>query len=156
MSNTTNEWYEEMLRLGVDGIVFYPIMNNPYDKNCTIHCQYATEQFKDVKGYPKSNRCYYKIIENRMVYIDMNGNLIRDNNTDSKELTLNIKTESIRAELSCLNCVKDHDVYFKDSYEINGDIRHLKMGTQVLPNYKCEQCGCKSFNVTLFYSVSID
>ena len=152
-----NEWVDEMIKLKVDGIVFYPISQNPYDKNCTIHCEYTTEEFKTVKGYPKSNWAYYKVVDEIRQYLNADGSYIDSPNINqsiSQQLKVNMKVEAVRAELSCLNCVLDHDVNF-DNEDI-GDIRFLELGTVVLNNCKCDGCGCNSFNAKLFYSVTID
>ena len=63
-----NKWYEKMKTLNVDGIIFYPIFQNPYDIGCEIHRDYTTEEFKDIKGYPRSSWAYYKNKDGERLY----------------------------------------------------------------------------------------
>lgn len=60
---------EEMEKLEADGVDFVPIMTNPYDAFKNVLCSYSKEEWKEVRGYPKSGRLYWKIINGRKFYL---------------------------------------------------------------------------------------
>lgn len=67
--------YEELIRLNMDGIVFYPFMDDPYDFNCRFHHDYTKEEFKNITSYPKSGWAYYKNIKNSRFFYDSRGEM---------------------------------------------------------------------------------
>ena len=58
----------EINKLGADGVDFVPIVYN--DVLPQIICSYTKEEIEDIKGYPKSGRKYWKIINGKKEYID--------------------------------------------------------------------------------------
>lgn len=74
---THKEWCEEMSRLNMDGIVFYPVFDNPYNTNRDFHCDYTLEEFKNTKGFPKSNWAYYKFENGTRNYYNSCGDLVK-------------------------------------------------------------------------------
>ena len=66
---------------------------------------------------------------------------------------LYVNIEPIKIEASCRNCVFDHTVILKESeaesfYKVN-------LSMEVFDDFKCEECGCNAFDVTLFYTLTI-
>lgn len=58
----------EMNKLGADGVDFVPIIfDGVFPK---IICSYTKEELNDIKGYPKSGRKYWKIINGKKEYIN--------------------------------------------------------------------------------------
>lgn len=59
---------EEMNNVDADGVDFVPIW---FDEHLPppIICSYTKEELKNITGYPKSNRMYWKIINGKKEYI---------------------------------------------------------------------------------------
>lgn len=58
---------EEMNKIGADGVDFVPIW---YNSNIPqIICSYTKEECKTIKGYPKTNRKYWKFVDGKKKYI---------------------------------------------------------------------------------------
>lgn len=104
--------YEEMIRLNMDGIVFYTICSDPYDFNCKFYGDYTKEEFKNVKCYPKSNWAYYKKSDSSRFFYDSCGEIIkpflRDNKMDRLE-ELKEQRDKILHEIKILEMKKEDD-----------------------------------------------
>jgi len=60
---------EDMIRNKVDGVIFYPIFTKVEDIESKKVAEYTTEEFKNVKGYPKCSYIFYKVINGVKNYI---------------------------------------------------------------------------------------
>ena len=71
--------YEKMIKLKMDGIVFYPIFSNPNDIDCQILCSFTLKEFDNIDYYPKSNYAFYKrdLSTMRIMYYDGDGEIIK-------------------------------------------------------------------------------
>ena len=69
-----NEMYDNMLKLNMDGIVFYSIGKSPYDED--FHCEYTIDEFKSVQNYPRKNWAYYKKLSFGRAFYNSRGNSI--------------------------------------------------------------------------------
>ena len=62
----SNYYLDLMNELEADGIDFMPIS---FEKFPPIIASYTKEEFKNVKAVPKTNYKYWKLVNNKKVYI---------------------------------------------------------------------------------------
>ena len=70
------------------------------------------------------------------------------------KVTVDISMIATSAELTCINCVLNNDIYFKEVND-GDDVRSLKMGSHSFEDNSCDQCGCNTFDVKLFYLINL-
>ena len=63
---------EEMDKYGADGVDFVPLFTKPTDINLNIIVSYTREEWLHQSSYPKSGRLYWKMIDNKKVYLERN------------------------------------------------------------------------------------
>lgn len=66
--------YDKMLELGMDGVVFYPIVNKINSVNTKFNREYSNKQFKNINWIPKTSWAYYKFIDGIRHYYDFYNN----------------------------------------------------------------------------------
>ena len=59
---------DKMNELGADGVVFHPIGQYPWEKDCKIHCEYDRESILKEVHFPKLNLSYYKVENGKRVW----------------------------------------------------------------------------------------
>lgn len=72
-----------------------------------------------------------------------------------QNINANIKTEIIGQELSCYKCKKF--VYIGESIKDKdiSDILKANLDDVVIRDFNCENCGCNTFDVTVFIKVTV-
>lgn len=63
---------EEMDKYNADGVDFVPLFTKPTDIHLNIIVSYTREEWLHQPSYPKSGRLYWKMIDNKKVYIERN------------------------------------------------------------------------------------
>ena len=67
---------------------------------------------------------------------------------------LNLELKVVNIDLICLNCEKEKNLDYSNG-ESASSLKFLNLGTEVLDDFKCEECGCNSFGIHVYYDVKM-
>jgi hypothetical protein len=69
-------------------------------------------------------------------------------------IDLKLKANTVGYEIYCINCNKP-ETEIIDVEELN-NIIHIGYKNVVANEYKCEECGCNTFDVSVFVKVDVE
>lgn len=70
-------------------------------------------------------------------------------------LKANIKTEIVGQNLKCYKCGKSIHIGEDILDECNPEILKANLDDVVIRDFNCENCGCNTFDVTVFIKVTV-
>ena len=70
-------------------------------------------------------------------------------------MEVKVKLVPVKADLSCLNCVGDTNIKFNEQSVEDFNLRKIHESGFVMDDFKCQHCGCNTFNVDIYYEIDM-
>lgn len=67
----------------------------------------------------------------------------------SKSIGVKVKMELNSIHLKCINCGSPSWLNNNEEIEVNHNLTQLNIGKHVLTKYKCSECECNTFDLTV-------
>lgn len=72
--------------------------------------------------------------------------------SDTSNIEVKLKSKVLGYELHCINC---HKLKYNGNHDIDNTLT-VALKSKVLGDNKCENCGCNTFNITVFIKVEME